>query len=259
LDEICRNCCGAALAGGLVEDNGSGGRDVEGADTASHGNPQKMITGAANEIVEAGPLAAEDDDKVAGEVELVVVGLTTLVEPDDPEIVLLEIFKRADEVDDASDAEVFGCTGTGFDGHGTEGCGATLGEDDTIDSGAVGNAQKRTQILRIFDTIEGEDQTGIRSGRRGLEEVFNGEKFLRTDERDNALMGGSFGSKTQLIARLLANANAGLAALFDEALDPLVLALAGDENVVEAAAASLESFFNCVQAVENFHKVSLRE
>ena len=71
-------------------------------------------------------------------------------------------------------------------------------------------------------------------------------------------MGGSFGSESQLVARLLANADTGLAALRDEALEPLVLALAGDENVIEAAATSLEGFFNRVQAVENFHEDSLR-
>ena len=33
----------------------------------------------------------------------------------------------------------------------------------------------------------------------------------------------------------------------------VVVALAGDENVVEAAAAGLESFGDRMQAVENFH------
>jgi hypothetical protein len=71
-------------------------------------------------------------------------------------------------------------------------------------------------------------------------------------------MGGSFRSERQLIARLLANADASLAALGNEALEALVLTLASNENVVKAAAAGLEGFFNCVQAVENFHENSLR-
>ena len=136
-------CCCAALAGGLVEDDSSGGGDVERADATGHGNAQEVVAGAADEVVKASALAAEDDDEIAGEVEVVVVGLAAFVESNDPEILLLEVFKRADEVDNASDAEVLGCTGTGFDGHGAERSGAALGEDDAVDTGAIGNAEKR--------------------------------------------------------------------------------------------------------------------
>ncbi len=64
---------GAALAGGFVEDDGSGGGDVERADAAGHGNAQQMVAGAADQIVQARAFAAEHDDEIAGEVELVVV------------------------------------------------------------------------------------------------------------------------------------------------------------------------------------------
>ena len=107
-------CSGAALAGGLVENNGSGGGDVERADAAGHGNAQQVIAGAADEIVEARAFAAEDDDEIAGEVEPVVVGFAALVETDDPEVLALELFEGADEVDDAGDAEVLGCAGAGL-------------------------------------------------------------------------------------------------------------------------------------------------
>ena len=74
----------AALAEGFVEDNRSGGGDVEGADTASHGNAQQEVAGAADKIVETGAFAAENEDAVAGEIELVVVAGAAFVETDDP-------------------------------------------------------------------------------------------------------------------------------------------------------------------------------
>ena len=64
----------AALAEGFEEHDCSGGGDVEGADAASHRNAQQMVAGAADEVVEASALAAENEDAVAGEIELVVVG-----------------------------------------------------------------------------------------------------------------------------------------------------------------------------------------
>ena len=68
-------------------------------------------------------------------------------------------------------------------------------------------------------------------------------------------MRGSFGGEGELLARLLDDADASLAALGDEAGQSRVLALACDEDVIEMALAGLEGFLDRVQAVENFHEV----
>jgi hypothetical protein len=254
LDKRCGRSSNAALAGGFVEDDRSGSGDVEGADATGHGNAQQVIAGAADERVQARALAAKDDDEIAGEVELVVIGFTAFVKTDDPKVVLLEVFEGADEIDDAGDAEVLGCAGAGFDGGGAEWSGAALGEEDAIDSGAISNAEQSAQVLRIFDAIEGEDETGGGACRRRGKQIFDGEEFLRADERDDALVGGSFGSERQLLARLFQDPNANLAALGDEACQTEILALARYQDVVEAPLAGLEGFLDRVQAVENFHE-----
>jgi hypothetical protein len=160
-----------------------------------------MITSAAHEVVEAGALTAEDDDEIAREIELVVVTLPMFVESDDPEILLFEILKGADEVDDAGDAKMLGRSGTGFDGHRTEGRGSALRDNDAVNTGTIGNAEERAKILRIFDTIDGENETsGGRVSREGHVEVFDGQEFLGTDERYYSLVGWSLGSERQLVA-----------------------------------------------------------
>ena len=50
-----------------------------------------MVAGAADEVVKTGALAAEDENAVAGEVELVVVGGAAFVETDDPDVLLLQL------------------------------------------------------------------------------------------------------------------------------------------------------------------------
>jgi hypothetical protein len=60
-----------------------------------------------------------------------------------------------------------------------------------------------------------------------------------------------------MLARFLKDADTCIAALGDEAIETVVAALAGDENVIEAAAAGFESFRDWMQAVENFHTFSL--
>jgi hypothetical protein len=245
-----------ALTECFKEYDRAGGGDVEGADAAAHGNAQQVIAGAADEIVETCALAAEDEDAVAGKVELVVVRLTALVETDDPEVLALEFFEGADEIDDAGDAQVLGCAGAGLDCYGAQGGGAALGEQNAIDSCAIGYAQKSAEILRVFNAVEGKKQAGGSGGCGGVE-VFEGEEILGADEGHDALVSGGFGECGQLLARLLADADAGVAAEGDEALQALVVALAGDENVVEAAAAGLEGFLDRMQAVQNVHVYSV--
>ena len=248
----------AALAEGFVEDDGSGGGDVEGADAAGHGDAEEMVAGAADEVVEAGAFATEDEDAVAGEVELVVVGLAALVETDDPDVALLEVFEGAHEVDDAGDAEVLGGAGACLDGDRAERCGASLGEDDAVDAGAVGYAEESAEILRVFNAVEREKEAAGGGGLAGGEEVFDGEEFLGADEGHDALMGGGFGEEGELLAGVLADADAGLAEGVDELFQAKIVAFAGDQNVIEAAAAGLEGFFDRVHAVENFHEGDCR-
>jgi hypothetical protein len=213
-----------------------------------------MVAGAADEIVEAGALAAKDQDAVAGEVEAVVVGLTTLVESDDPDILLFQLFEGAGEIDDAGDAEVLDRSGAGLDGYGTEGRGAAFGEQDAIDAGAVGYAEQRAEILRVFNAVEGEQETGCAGeGRLGREEVFEGEEFLGTDEGDDAMVGGGAGAEGELITGLGEDADSGLAAKGDELVEAEVVALAGHQHVVKTAAAGAESLLDRVQAVQEIH------
>jgi hypothetical protein len=113
--------------------------------------------------------------------------------------------------------------------------------------------------LRVFNAVKGEKQAaGTRSallGRSvGGEEVFDREQFLGADQGDNALMSGSFGHQGELVAGVLADADAGLAKGGDQALQAEVFALAGDQNVVKTAPAGLESLFDRVYSVQHFHK-----
>jgi hypothetical protein len=116
-----------------------------------------VVAGAADKIMETGSLAAEDENTVASEIEAVVVGLAALVEANDPQILPLEIFEGADEVDDSGDAEMLGGTGAGLDGDGAQGRCTTLSEHDTIDSSTVGHAEQSTEVLRIFNSVQGQE------------------------------------------------------------------------------------------------------
>jgi hypothetical protein len=212
-----------------------------------------VVAGAAHQFVESSALATEDKDAIAGEIEVVVVGGAAFVETDDPHIAALKLFEGADEVDHAGNAEVFGGAGAGFDGDGADGCGAAFGEQDAVNAGAVGHTQQCAEVLGIFDTVKGQDQARCARDLR-LEEVFDGEEFLGANECHDALMGGGSGNLGEVFARLLADADAGLPTLGNQAGEAVIFAFAGNEDVIKFTAARLERLFYRVNAVQNLHE-----
>jgi hypothetical protein len=217
-----------------------------------------MIAGAADEVVETGALAAKNEDAVAGEIELVVVGRTAFVETNDPEILPLEVFEGAHQVDDPRDAKVLGRSCTCLYRCGTQRRRAPLGKNDTVDSGTVGHPQQCAKVLRIFDAIESQQKTG----RAGLAcnwfgQVFKGKKLLRANNSDHTLVCGGSGQSGEMFAWLLADSNTGLTTVSNEAGESVIVPLAGHQHVVKAATAGLECLLDWMEAVENFHESSL--
>jgi RNA polymerase sigma-70 factor, ECF subfamily len=176
-----------------------------------------------------------------------------LIEPNAPDVLLLELFEGADQVDDAGDADVLGGPGGGFYGHGAEGRGSAFGEHDAVNPGGVGGAEQRTQVLRVFNAIEGEQQAGFRAGQQ----VFQIKKFAGADNGDDSLMGGGAGQPGQLFTRLKAQPDGVFAGGVDDFLQPGVMTFTGNAQVVELAAAGAESLLDRVQAVQDVHGGSL--
>jgi len=242
----------AALAVGFEEDYRAGGGDVERADAAGHGDAQEVVAGPADQFVEAVAFAAHDQGAVAGEVEVGIVGGAAFVEADDPDVLAFEFFEGSDEVDDAGDAEVFLGSGGCFGGYGAQGCGTSFGHDDGVDAGAVGGAEERTEVLRVFDAVQGEDETRAAGG---FENIFDRQELLGSDDGDDALVGGGAGHVGEGFAGFGADADFEFFAEGDDGFEAVVAAFAGDEDVVEAAFAGFEGFFDWVHAVQSLHSL----
>jgi hypothetical protein len=74
------------------------------------------------------------------------------------------------------------------------------------------------------------------------------------DQGDNALMGRGPGQLSQLVARFVAHADAGLPAEGYEARKAVVRAFLSHLDVIKAALAGFERFLDRVQPVKNFHE-----
>ena len=113
-----------------------------------------MIAGAADQVVEAGALAAQHQNAVAGQVKLVIVRCAPFIEADNPEIFPLQLLESPYQVDDAGDAKVLGGSRAGLYSDRAQRGRTPLGQNDPIHSGSVGNAKEGAQVLRIFNSVE---------------------------------------------------------------------------------------------------------
>jgi hypothetical protein len=65
---------------------------------------------------------------------------------------------------------------------------------------------------------------------------------------------GVLGQLRQLLARLLANAEAGRAAEGDQLFQAKIVALASHENLIEAPPPGLDCLLDRMQTIQNFHR-----
>ena len=249
-----------ALAGCFKENHCRGRRDVKGADTSGHGNPQQVIAGSAHQIMKSRAFPAEYENTIAGEIEVVVIGLAALIQSNDPQIALLEIFQRAHQIDHPRDAQMLRRAGAGLHRRRAERGRSPLGENHAIDAGSVGDTQQCAEILRVFNAVHRENEARLRGfrDRIRLKEILYGKKLLRANHGYHALVSVRSSREGQLLTRLAAYANSGLPALGREVLQPLVLPLAGDQHLVNAALASAQRLLDRVQAIKYFHTFHFR-
>jgi hypothetical protein len=181
--------------------------------------------------VQAGAFAAEDEDTVAAEVVLGVVGGAALVESKDPDVILLHLLERPDQVGNAGDANVLGGSGGGF-GYGCgDWGGAALGEDDAIDTGAVGGSEQGSEVMGVLNAVEGEEEP-VMSGFGGGQKVLDSEELTFADDGKHTLVGIGAGEAGELVPGFEGDADTGFSAEFDESFEPVVPAFASHADVV---------------------------
>ncbi len=112
-------------------------------------------------------------------------------------------------------------------------------------------ANQRTQIVRIFHAIE-HDQEAVLAVPLLQQRVHVGV-LLAGGNGDDALMGVRVGGAVEFLALQKAHLHAAGAAIVDNALHPLIVPLARDADVIEAAPARLQRLADRMNSVDNDH------
>jgi hypothetical protein len=116
---------------------------------------------------------------------------------------------------------------------------------------AVGGAQDRSQVVRILDSIEDDDQRLLAATR--CHNVIEIAILFCRGRSHKSLMRGVAGNFVELLTRQNAHRNADFAALVDHSPQANILPLFGDADPFEVTPARLERFCNCINSVENVH------
>ena len=216
-----------------------------------HRNRHQKIAVFAHQIVQSLAFGAEHDGAMHLVVNRVISLLAALVQSDDPQILLFQFLERARYVRDFRDGKVFARSRRNLRHRACDRGGTAFGNHHAIGSGGVGGAQDRSQIVRIFDSIEHDDQRLLAATRR--HQVIEIAILFCRSRGHQSLMRGVAGNFVEFHARQNAHRNADLAALVNHPLQANIFSLLGDADPLEVAPARLERFRNRIDSVENVH------
>ena len=107
-----------------------------------------------HQIVHALAFRTQHDGAIHVVVERVVILLAALVQPHDPEILLFQLFQCAGDVCHLGDGKMLAGAGRRF-GHGRRHSRrAAFRNHHSVGARGIGGAKNRTQIVRIFNSIQ---------------------------------------------------------------------------------------------------------
>ena len=222
---------------------------------AEHGNGDQKVAAPAHQVVQSLAFGAEHDGAVHVVVEFVVALRAALVEADGPHVAFFQLVQRARDVGDARDRQMLGRSRRSLHRGARQSRGAPLGNDDAVGAGAIGGANERAQVVRVFHAVE-HDQEAVLAVALFEQRVHVGV-LLAAGDGDDALMGVGVGGAIELLARQEADLHSAGAAVVNQALHPLIMPLARDADVLEAARARLQRLADRMNAVDDDHVSSV--
>ncbi len=160
------------MADGFEEANTGGNGEVKAVYMTLHGNGNPLIAEFGGEVADPLTLGAHDDGERTGQVGF-VEGVIGLVGGGDA--LNIELFQGANKLVEVSDLHIGNAVGASAgdpaDGFGQSDSAFAWG-DDGGDAGGIGGSQAGPEVMRVFYTIEKEEEGGIRGILQLLEEFF---------------------------------------------------------------------------------------
>ena len=181
-------------------------------------------------------------------IERVVALGAALVESNRPDVLFLQVIERARDVDHPRHRQMLGGSSRSLDDRPGYARRAPIGNDGPVHSGAVGRAQQGPQVVRIFHSVQ-HQQEDVFAAAFG-DQIVDAGKRLPRSECHHSLVRVGAGCAVDLLARNKAHRNSLVPAVVDDALHAGIGAVAADGYVVEAALPRLQRLADRMNAVD---------
>ena len=182
-----------------------------------------------------------------------VVGLRpAFVQPNRPNVAFLEFVERARNIGDSSNRDVLRSTGGSLHRGTGQSSRAAFRDDDPIRARAIGGSNQRSQIMRVFNAVENDQEAVVAMPL--LQQRIDVGVLLAAGNGDDALVRVRIGYAVKLFTRQETHRHSTGATIVNEPLHPLIVPLACDADVLEASRARLECFTHRMNAVDNHHR-----
>src|SRR6056297_146609 len=211
--------CFFALPDGLEQRHAGGDRYVEALGAAAHWNSRKCVAALARELAQSLFLTTHDQCQRAIEVGRVKAIFGLPGQPDAPHARFLQALHGACKVRHFDQRHDVGGAGRGT-AHSRCHAGRPIARDDhRIGTGGRRRAQAGTQVVRVLDLVEQQEQ-GVGSGFVcNIDEVGFLQRFYRLEFRHDALMRLAFGKLVERRRLGLLDGNTVPGGAFQQRLD----------------------------------------
>ena len=154
----------SAPAARLEQADAGGHRNIQAIDSAVHRDTHQLVAILARQAAHALAFGAQHPGRCRGPFGSIQVVLRLASRADHPDFAFLQFTQRTCQVGDHHVGHRFGGTAGGFGGHVGQADGPVLGRNYRMNAGRIGDTQTGTEIARIGDAVEHEQESGLFEG-----------------------------------------------------------------------------------------------
>src|SRR5271154_4713282 len=146
-----------------------------------------MIAGLLHQIMQSSAFASQHQDTIAPEVIFGIVRRSALIQSKHPDMLLLHLLQRANQVRDTSDPHMLRRSRRCLGNRRRNRSRTPLRQNDAMDASAISSPQQRPQIVRVLNPVKRQEEPVFSLSLRS-QQVFYPQELTLPNDRQHPLM-----------------------------------------------------------------------
>ena len=154
---------------------------------SSHRNPQQVIAGLLHQVMQSSAFASKHQNAIAFEVIVGVIGSSTLIQSKNPDMLLLHLLQRPNQVRHPSDPHMLRSPSRRLRNRRSHWSRASFWQNHSINTSPIRSPQQSPKIMRILDAIQSQEKSVFSLSLRS-QQILNPQEFTLPNHSQNTLM-----------------------------------------------------------------------